>query len=223
MRQFILLLVLTTFSNSGFTQLSERLNGIELGVGFSSKLNTTPPVGLPKTSLYLGYRRENKYEQYPSISLISGVQGWLPRKGTDQVTLLKDESGFDNRSLPSEVLIGYLEGHFALKYTFKNNSELKPYVGMGIGIVVAPFQETLEDFSDFPDGYSLPDFYNDGKYGGIMIGINVNALFGVELALNEKVSFFESYIHLPARGPLGEPYEMSLPAMLGFRLGLMFR
>lgn len=56
-----------------------------------------------------------------------------------------------------------------------------------------------------------------------MIGINVNALLGIERTFKEKVGFIESYIHLPARGPLGEPYEMSLPAMLGFRMGLMFK
>ncbi|MCR9173602.1 MAG: hypothetical protein NXI10_13960 [bacterium] len=163
MKSSIVLLAFTLTSVVGIAQVSERFNRGELGIGFNSKLNTSPQVGLPKTSFFLGYRREIKYVRYEAINFISGVQGWLPRQGEDQVTLLKDQGIVENSFLPSTLLVGYLEGHFALKYTFKTKGNLKPYAGMGIGVVVAPFQETLDDYSEIPDGYSLPEFYNDNR------------------------------------------------------------
>ncbi len=201
----------------------QKLMGPEIGYGLHSKLNTQPQIGLPKNSGFIGLRRDNTFQDHPSFSLISGIQVWVPVSGRDKVTLIKSDPSLPSYQEESTLLMGHIEGHYAIKYTFKKQVPKKAheYIAMGIGLYLNPFQEKLLNTSIPPD-YKIPPKFNEDKYRGVLVGINVNLCFGLQFNTLSHPVYLEWYFHLPGPEPLGNPYEIAPRLMTGIRGGILF-
>lgn len=201
----------------------QKYMGPEIGLGVHSKTNSQPKIGLPGMSGFVGFRRESYSPKNGQFSLMSGVQIWIPRSGTDQVSLLKDSLSLPDYQVESRLMMGQIEGHFALKYTFNGSSSKKTekYLAMGLGVNLNPFQETIPA-SLPPVGYAIPRVFKENKYRGVMIGMNINICLGIRFTSYPLPFYLEWFAHLPSTKPLGNFYEMSPPLMTGLRSGILF-